>query len=278
MINKIICPTDFSEAANNATEYAAKLAQVFGVKLVFVNVQKISPLSTAVSLAGESEVFENENAILASNRLKELCSEVNKFFKIPTDHEMNVTTQSLAKAISSHGKLNSLIVMGTNGADNLIQFFWGTNTFNVIKNARCPVLLIPENCSYSNYKSIVYAISYYEKGKLALHQFHQFVSAFNAQITFLHVSKKDTSISRDVFNVEKEEIENFFGEKQKLDFKRVFSDDPADAIEDYISENPTDLLVLAARNRSIINSIFSQIPIIQGLSSIASYPILVFHS
>ena len=36
-----------------------------------------------------------------------------------------------------------LIVMGTNGADNMSDYFLGTTAENVIKSANCPVLVIP---------------------------------------------------------------------------------------------------------------------------------------
>lgn len=40
-MKKILCPTDFSETAQNAIAYAAKLAQTTEAMLVLFNVQSI---------------------------------------------------------------------------------------------------------------------------------------------------------------------------------------------------------------------------------------------
>lgn len=278
MVKKIICPTDFSDAANNAAEYAAKLAQVLNAELLLVNVERILPVADVVSLGSGIDSNARENALLASGRLKEMSSEINKAFKISTNYEVDITARSLAKALSSLGKKNTMIVMGTNGADNLSQFYFGTNTYNVIKKAECPVLLVPENYSYGTYKNILYAFPYEEKGRHALNQLHEFLKNFNTQITFLHVSKKDSEISRDVFRAVKEEVEQYFDGNHNLEFKRIFSDDVSDAIDDFIQEHPADLLVMAARHKNVIESIFKKRSLLAKLSVIASYPILVFHA
>jgi len=36
-----------------------------------------------------------------------------------------------------------LIVMGTNGTDQISDYFLGTTASNVIKSANCPVLVVP---------------------------------------------------------------------------------------------------------------------------------------
>ena len=275
MIKKIITPTDFSDAANNAIEYAAKLALVLDAELDLVNVQRIIPVASAVS-PGDS--LERNIKNLNSKKLKELSEEVNKTFKVTCNYEMEMTTQSLSKTLAALGKEDTMIVMGTNGADGIGQFFFGTNTYNVIKKAECPVLLVPENYPYGTYQNILYAFTYEEKGKLALNQFYEFAKNFDTKITFLHVSKKDTSISRDVFNAAKEEVEEYFIENRSLDFKRVFANDVAGAIDEFTKENPVDLLVMAARQRNIIQSILKKRPILEGLGITTNYPLLVFHS
>lgn len=278
MIKKIICPTDFSDAANNAAEYAAKLAQVLNAEVLLVNVERILPVAAVVSLGSGIDSNARENALLASRKLKEMSDEMNKTFKISTNYEVDITAKSLATALSSLGKKNTMIVMGTNGADNLSQFYFGTNTYNLIKKAECPVLLVPENYSYGTYKNILYAFPYEEKGRQALNQFYEFFKNFNTQITFLHVSKKDSEISQDVFRAVKEEVEQYFDGKHRLEFKRSFSDDISDAIDSFIQEYPADLLVMAARHRNVIESIFKKRSLLAKLSVIASYPILVFHA
>lgn len=278
MIKKIICPVDFSASANNAVEYAAKLAQVFTAELLLVNVERVFPVTEAVSLGNGINATTRENARLTSSRLKELSEEAARAFKISTAYEVEVTTKSLAKTLSSLEEKNTMIVMGTNGADDLFQFFFGSNTYNVIKKAECPVLLVPEECPYSTYRNILYALTYEEKGKLALKQLYDFSENFNANITFLHISNKDTAISRDVFNAMQEEVEEYFGNRKNLEFRQTFSDDVEEGLENVMNSETADLLVMAARHRTIAESIFRKRSLLSQLSATAPFPILVLHS
>lgn len=278
MEKTIICPTDFSDTANNATEYAAKLAQIIDAELVLVNVQKILAPLAAVSLNEGVGRNTRENTLLASNKLKEMSREINKIFKISATYEVDISTRSLAKTISDYEKKNSLIVMGTNGADNLTQFFGGTNTYNVIKQTKCPVLIVPENFPFGSYKNILYPISEEKINRLALNQFNDFIKYFDAQLTFLYVSKENTESSARTFNTLKEDVEIFFGEKFKLNFKKIFSENIDDAIDDYVVDNATDLLVMEMHPRSLLEKVFKKKPILATLSAIASYPIFVVHS
>lgn len=271
MIQKIICPVDFSDASINATEHASQLAKVFNAELLLINVEKkVAPLALA-GQGPESNIREN------SRRLKEMGDLANKTFNISVRHEVTITSRSLEHSLASMGNENTLIVMGTNGVDTLSQFYLGTNTYNVVKKAHCPVLLIPEGAPYSSYKNIVYALVYNEKGKLALAEFREFAKAFNARVTFMHVSEKDTDISREVFSVVKREVDACFGDKENT-FVRVFSDEPSVAITEFMANAPGDLLVVAARHRNVIESIFKKRPLLSVLSEAPPCPILVLYS
>jgi len=276
MLNKIICPTDFSDEANNAVEYAAKLAQVFNTKLLLVNVHQI-PLASSVTLSEGISSSSKEDSMIAADRLKNICQEINRMFKISVDYEVDITIQSLSAKLGSTGDANTIIVMGTGGARTITEFFFGTNTYNVIKKAQCPVLFVPAGCSYGTYKNIAYAMAYEEKGRLALKPFSEFIKPFNASITFLHISKHDTDLSKDVFKAENEEISDFFKDKPGLNFERIWSDDVADAIEKYVRDHNTGLLVTAAHHRNIFAALFEQKPILSDLTAAPSFPVLVFH-
>ena len=113
MKTTIICPVDFSDAANNATEYAAKLAQIIDAELMLVHVQQTELIASEVTLDESIITDAKENRLIISNKLKEVSVEINKTFKIPAEYEVKDTTESLAKTISSLGTKNAMIVMGT---------------------------------------------------------------------------------------------------------------------------------------------------------------------
>ena len=279
MINRIICPTDFSPEANNATLYSAKLAQETNSSLMLLHVERAKPMAAGARLAGITNDEENKRFESKLEQLKSTAAEVRRTFNITCECEMDISTEALAKTIAIFGTGNSMIVMGTNGADNLFQFFFGSNTYHVIREANCPVLMVPDKSEYSSLNKIVYALTYEEKGRLAIDGLIEFARSFpKAIFHFVHVSAKDTAISQDVYNAMKEEVETICGGKIVPHFSRVFTSDTTEGIQSYLESNPPDLLVMAAHHRNIFESLFSAKPVLEGLSAVPTLPMLVFHA
>ena len=277
MVKKIVCPTDFSSAAINSTEYAAKLAQVFGAELLFVNVQQIIPVAAEVSLGQGIGAEIRENSRMASDALKKISEETNKMFNISVDYEVDITSKSIEKILASHEGDNTMIVMGTNGADDLYQYFFGTNTYHVIKKSKCPVLVVPENVYYGSLNKIVFAWDYDPKNKFSFSLLKDFMKAFNSQIVFIHVSEQRTEISNDVFRVLRSEVESELGANNKVEFEQIFSDNIPESINSYMIKSKADLLAITYYNRGVMRNIFHG-TVAKELSKQIEYPILVLHA
>jgi len=279
MINRIVCPTDFSPEANNATQYAAKLAQETKSTLMLLHIQRAKPMVGGAGMAGITNEEEKERFESKLRQLKSTVDEVQRTFNIQCECELDISTEALAKTIARFGVGNSMIVMGTNGADNLFQFYFGSNTYHVIREANCPVLMVPEKTEYCTLNKILYALTYEEKGRLAIDGLIEFTRPFpKAIFNFVHVSAKDSEISKDVYNAMKEEVETICGGKIIPHFSRVFNSDPAEGIQSYLESNPSDLLIMAAHHRTIFESLFSAKPVLEGLAAVPTTPMLVFHA
>jgi nucleotide-binding universal stress UspA family protein len=277
MIKKLICPTDFSKAATNATEYAAKLAQVFGATLLFVNVQRITPVAATVSMGDGIGANVRENSRLIVHRLKELSAEVNKMYKISTDYEVDITTKSLAKILASMESENAMIVMGTNGADDTYQFFFGTNTYQVIKNAKCAVLMVPENVAYESIEKIVFAWDYDSKSKFSFSLPAELMKPFDPELIFLHIDKQNTDINLNLFSAFQIQVKAVLGEKYDINFKQIISDDVPDAINKYMIKSKADLLAITYYYRGTIRDLFHG-TVAKALTQTADYPIFILHA
>ena len=139
-MKKILCPTDFSEAADQAIAYAAKLSKKIGAELTLLNVQSVFSLPPSEVIKGKFLATEP-----LSDRLEEQSYKVMDTFKIQCHSEVEPSNRGLGKTIAQRAKDFDLIVMGTNGADDYYQFFLGTNSYQVIRTSAVPVLLIPRD-------------------------------------------------------------------------------------------------------------------------------------
>jgi len=271
MITKIICPTDCSSVANNAIEYAAKLAQIFNVELQLLNIQDLA----TVELARTGE-YLSDDIMSTPEVLNNTCGEINKIFSIPCSYVTETNTDSLQEAITKKAGGSNLIVIGTNGVDDLHQYFFGTNTFNVIKKANCPVLLVPENAKYAKVKKIIFAWDYNSQNKLSLSQLGEFISVFHPKTVLLHISKQKTEIGQDVFRALKNEILSHLKKQTDIEFERVYSDDISSSINDYMNKSKSDMLAITFYDRGIIRNLFHNV-VMKKLSETAEFPILVLH-
>lgn len=276
MKTTIICPIDFTDSDHNASKYAAMLAQVINAELILFNVQQIH-FETAVSLGEGIGSRQRESSLWASNKLKQMSVEINKLYNIPTTYEVDITTKSLSKTIASAVTQNSMIVMGTNGPDNLKQFFFGTNTYNTSTESECPLLIVPEDLSFEKYKNILFPIIYDKIDRIALEQFYEFAIFFDAQITFLYLTQENTDDSTKIFIGIKKEIETFLNGKLKHIVNIIFTDNIDDTLDDYILEKKIDLLVMEEGHRNILEKVFRKKSLLASISAIAPCPILVVH-
>ena len=273
MIKKIICPTDFSTVANNAVEYAAKLSSQFNAELQLLNVESFFPeevIASGVSIGGK--------AASATEMLKDTCAEVKKAFNISCTYDVEVSNASLERAIAGKENENTLVVMGTNGVDDLYQYLFGTNTYHVIKNAKCPILVVPDNARYEIVKKIVFAWDYNSQDKLSLSQLSQFINIFNSETILLHISKKETDIGNDVFRALKDEILSNLKNESVIEFERIYSKDVPESINTCMKQSNANLLALTFYDRGLIGNIFHG-TVAKELSETvaAGFPILVLH-
>ena len=145
MYKNILCATDISPRSIIAIKSAFSLAEKFNAKLHILNSQ-INLNSPEERLMSRISVKKriDENKELAEN-IKLRISEIVDELDIAAKYNFLLREGTPEKVILNMAtELNvDLIVMGTNGTDQISDYFLGTTASNVIKSANCPVLVIP---------------------------------------------------------------------------------------------------------------------------------------
>lgn len=276
---KILCPTDFSSAATNGIEYAAKLAQKMNATLTLFNVQPLY-ISEGVSLFSGGELESMHEAKASEKMLIDIVSDVKKTFGIICSYEVIPSFSSFEKIIEDESWKYNLIVVGTNGADNLYQFYFGTHSFRLAKKTKCPVLIVPEDCAYEDITTMVFASGYIKGDELLLQQLKQFIGQMAAtsalKLQVLHVSEKDTPVSQEVYRSFCNLTEEALGIDQGIEFKRILNEREAEAIENYMNTIPSGLLAVCMEEHGFLYRIFHK-NLVKRLTAFANYPVLVFH-
>jgi len=136
-IEKIICPFDFTETGRAGLGYAGLLSMALGARLTIFYVQPSN-------WPEAPQLYEDPNdSTRGIKRLLKLeINAMEDLFGIQCEYAVEPTTDTITMAVGAMSADYDLIVMGTNGADDLYQHVFGTNTHHVLGLARCPVLMI----------------------------------------------------------------------------------------------------------------------------------------
>jgi nucleotide-binding universal stress UspA family protein len=146
MFTHILCPTDLKERALFALKKAVQIAHKFNAKITMLNAHpefmgQQEREMLRVSFDGLKEKYRR----VALESREEMKAEISKLHAedIQVDYELREGKPE-AVIVETAEKLGiDLIVICTDGRDNIMDFVTGTITEHVINHASCPVLVIP---------------------------------------------------------------------------------------------------------------------------------------
>jgi nucleotide-binding universal stress UspA family protein len=135
----ILVATDFSEAAEDALDYAVALAQRIGARICLLNAIGVPALGVpelGVALTStviDGIVKENQAAL---DRLVAARTSADIEVALRTGDARDVIVQTALEVGAE------LIVMGTHGRRGLSRALLGSVAESVLRHAHCPVLII----------------------------------------------------------------------------------------------------------------------------------------
>jgi nucleotide-binding universal stress UspA family protein len=146
----VLVPTDFSEAADCATDHAAKVASIFKGEIQLLHV-----------------VSKDKQIDAAKQKLQDIAKNVQE--------KKGVTTKVIVKKGNIFDDIGevareigaSLILMGTHGVKG-IQHLVGSYALKVIMNSEVPFIITQKKGPNQGYNNIVVPISYEEESKQKL--------------------------------------------------------------------------------------------------------------
>jgi nucleotide-binding universal stress UspA family protein len=273
-IKKILCPIDFTEASINAIEYAANLCKKLDASLTIWNMYEI-PIMDVIDSKKIPSHHANGKQKQLSEILQDWCEEIKKEFDVPCGYFVSSNSNNLEKTLShyTNGENFDLIIAGTNGIDTMYQFFFGTTSYRIIREVKCPVIIIPEGYTYKKMNSVVFATDYsLEDAKSA----KGLIQIFDSKITFIHLSKKDTKMSEEVFRSFKNLFEDELGNNYLVHFEHLVYKEKLDSLVESLIEKEADMIILSTEHRNWFEDLLHKSFTKKVLES-TQIPALVFH-
>jgi len=137
--DKILFPTDFSPASDQALRWATALARDTGATISIVHVEE-PPLAYG---GGEMYIGFDEESTRDELR-KTLMHVVPGDHNVPFEHKLLVGDPASAIIQAAESENADMIVMGTHGRTGLTRLLMGSVAEAVIRKAKCPVLTVKQ--------------------------------------------------------------------------------------------------------------------------------------
>jgi nucleotide-binding universal stress UspA family protein len=138
-LEKILFPTDFSEASQNAKRYAISFAKAFGASLYLLTVNQVINMAFLDPLIIH-DLDANREAAVQEN-LEQLREEIAQQ-GVEVIAEVRKGSSSLEIISFAQEMEIDLIIMGTHGWSGLDHVLMGSTAEVVVRKAPCPVLTV----------------------------------------------------------------------------------------------------------------------------------------
>lgn len=273
MRHHILIPTDFSDNAWSAALYALKLYS--NEPCTFYLLHTWSFKNSAVRTYITSEYLDT-NKVETKKRLLEFKDEL-KAKSTNSDHNFKIiySTDALLptikKAIITH-HIN-LVVMGTKGATGAKEFFFGSNTVNIINKIRlCPILVVPDAFPFMKPKQIAFPTDFnhfYDEEILPIKQLSKL---HKSKIRVFHINGEKNLTEKQNYNLAmlKAYLEDY---KHSFHWMKDY-DKKENAINDFIKVFDINILTMINYKHSFIERIIKE-PIIKKIGFQPIIPFLV---
>ncbi|NJB72173.1 nucleotide-binding universal stress UspA family protein [Saonia flava] len=250
----VLIPTDFSENAMHAIEYATKIYKCERAIFYFLHAYADEVYGPFKKSDGESiEELKKRTKKESDKKLNEILKKITDPIANPKhQYEILSSFNSLVDAVNDFvNQINiDLVIMGTKGQTDDKKDTFGSHTVQVFKYVQCPVMAIPKDYEYKQPKRILFPTDYmlpFKRRELKL--LNELAGEFKSEIHCLHITDFDFLSNR--------QEDNKLFLKESLPSSRLFFEttqvkNKAKAIVEYINKKNMDMLVMINSRHSIV--------------------------
>lgn len=270
---KILVPTDFSDNASQAIDYALLL---FGKEAEYqiVNTFEV-PHSGLNMLISVADILEKDSQqLLEDTRSNILKKHPDLNGKISTKPIAGTPIIAIKKLLNETAV--DVVVMGTKGATGLKEVLVGSVTANLFEQVDQPVIAVPESAPCKEPKKILVTADdqLLIDGKLPP-LLEEISKRFNSEITILNVVPEgELAHVGNADGQHRESVGSFEGLNYKMHY--IENDNINTGINDFIDANDIDLVSMLTRKTSLFSRLFGTSNTRQSLMH-TRVPLLAFH-
>jgi nucleotide-binding universal stress UspA family protein len=253
-MKQILIPTDFSETANNALQYALELALLTGAGCTLVHAYEM-PYDFAAQMENRVVAIKKSAREKLQAYVEELKQDQRyqsiRFDMLVEEGTPESVVEDLTEDIGA-----DLVVIGLNKRSGWNSYFSGNTGADVIERSRIPVLAVPAGGRFKKPGEIVYAASYREEDLENLEELSAFTKLFDARLRVVHIINEHTQEEKQRFRKFSEKVQD------RLTYPNVVQElHVAHDVEDGIKEAAGTegvIIAMAHYHKSVFKELFSK--------------------
>ena len=243
---KILVPTDFSDNANNAFEFAKKIARLNRASLTllyaYYNVYDFAAQSASIIVQIQQS---------AKKAMVDLNTDQDD--DIGVDHKIVQGSVATAVASTAYREDYDLIIMGTQGASGIKKGLIGSNTAHVIKDSMVPVLAVPSNATYDMVQQVAVSLEWEPSEQKFFERLFQITEQWEWPYRTLYVKTPDDEPSNKVTG----QLNSFLIQSHPgIIHDTVSAESLLEGINAYLKTSGNSLLVMFAKQKPFFEHLF----------------------
>ena len=248
---KIIVPLDFSENSIKALEFALSLADKKSTKITLVHVVEV-----AYDFASQA-AFALDSMFKDGEKLLKKYSEKYQGSGVEMDYEIVEGNAAISVARIAEEREASLIVMGTQGASGIKKTLIGTTTVTLIREANCPVLVVPAQAHVSEIRKVTLALEFANHEEKFIDWIIGMSSRWELGFEILHVqTTKGFKEELAVLGMEGYLQKKYPELKAKI--HTYYAESASEGLELFLEENDNLIMVMCHQHRNLWDQIIKK--------------------
>lgn len=266
-----LIPIDFSDSSINAFHYGHQLAGQLGATVRVIHSYFPSSPDIAGSAFIELDVQQKHQEILQDFVKKTEKQNSVKDLKVaPIEHDFRIGFPGVEILQAAKEHKVDIIIMGTEGNSGMLKKLFGSVSTKIMKEAKCPVLVVPPNTKPTQIKKILYTTSESNIDDHCIKPVMEFAESLNASVTLLHVvDDLDDNSYSEIYELVKINYPN-----TDIDYQTIFHSNIVRGMLNFASEYEIDLIAMGTKNRNLFDGLFHK-SITKEMSMHSKTPLLI---
>ncbi len=272
-MQKILVPTDFSKAADNALAVAKAIAQKTKATIHLANFYSIPMADYSYPEINMPDEILSQVKVAAVAEIEALTTQLkSENFAVESTIRMGFATDEIV-ALANEIQPD-LIIVGTTGATGIVNKVIGSNAAHVMKNTTYPIMLVPQNCVCDGISNVVYLDELKEDDTPVLEKLFKLSDELGIEnIKLLNVNTGFFFQAIDEKLMTK--LDDTFG-LNKIQLDTVTAADVTSGINQYLEKHSVDLVVMSTHKKTLLERIFVRSDT-EKMALYSKIPVLIYH-